>query len=187
VLDPWELIDRHGADALRWLMFAEGNPWVNRRVSHQLLEDVVRRFLLTLWNTHVFFATYAQIDGFALATPAPPVAERPASDRWVLAELAHLVDLVDRALDRYDVSSSTRALERFVDDLSNWYVRRNRRRFWKAAADDPADKAAAYHTLHTCLTTLAQLLAPYLPFLAERLWLDLVVSQQGDDARCRCT
>ncbi|TVR25672.1 MAG: isoleucine--tRNA ligase, partial [Nitriliruptor sp.] len=182
VLDPWELIDRHGADALRWLMFAEGNPWVNRRVSHQLLEDVVRRFLLTLWNTHVFFATYAEIDGFSLASPAPPVAERPASDRWVLAELAHLVELVDRALDRYDVSSSTRALERFVDDLSNWYVRRNRRRFWKAAADDPADKAAAYHTLHTCLTTLAQLLAPYLPFLAERLWLDLVVSQHGDDA-----
>jgi isoleucyl-tRNA synthetase len=182
VLDPWELIDRHGADALRWLMFAEGNPWVNRRVSHQLLEDVVRRFLLTLWNTHVFFATYAEIDGFSLASSAPPIAERPASDRWVLAELAHLVDLVDRALDRYDVSSSTRALERFVDDLSNWYVRRNRRRFWKAAADDPADKAAAYHTLHTCLTTLAQLLAPYLPFLAERLWRDLVVSQHGDDA-----
>jgi isoleucyl-tRNA synthetase len=138
--------------------------------------------VLTLWNTHAFFTTYAAIDGFALATPAPPVAERPASDRWVLAELAHLVDLVDGALDRYDVSSSTRALERFVDDLSNWYVRRNRRRFWKAAADDPVDKAAAYHTLHTCLTTLAQLLAPYVPFLAERLWLDLVVSQRDDAA-----
>jgi isoleucyl-tRNA synthetase len=177
VLDPWELIDQHGADALRWLMFAEGNPWVNRRVSHALLEDVVRRFLLTLWNTHVFFSTYAEIDGFSLATPAPPVAERAPSDRWILAELAHLVELVDRALDRYDVSTSTRALERFVDDLSNWYVRRNRRRFWKAAADDPADKAAAYHTLHTCLTTVAQLLAPYTPFLADRLWLDLVVSQ----------
>jgi isoleucyl-tRNA synthetase len=179
VLDPWELIERHGADALRWLMFAEGNPWVNRRVSHHLLEDVVRRFLLTLWNTHVFFSTYAEIDGFALATPAPAVSERPATDRWVLAELAHLVDVVDAALDRYDVSTSTRALERFVDDLSNWYVRRSRRRFWKAAAEDPADKAAAYHTLHTCLTTLAQLLAPYTPFLADRLWLDLVVSQRG--------
>ncbi len=175
VLDPWELIDAHGADALRWLMFAEGNPWVNRRVSHNLLEDVVRRFLLTLWNTHVFFTTYAAIDGFDLDHPAPAVAERPAIDRWVLAELAALVDTVDGALDRYDVSTSTRALERFVEDLSNWYVRRTRRRFWKAAHDDPADKAAAYHTLHASLTTLSQLLAPFVPFLAERLWQDLVV------------
>ena len=176
VLDPWELIDAHGADALRWLMFAEGNPWVNRRVSHNLLEDVVRRFLLTLWNTHVFFTTYADIDGFDLSDPAPQVADRPAIDRWVLAELAELIDTVDTALDRYDVSTSTRALERFVEDLSNWYVRRNRRRFWKSVSDDPADKAAAYHTLHTCLTTLSQLLAPFTPFLAERLWQDLVVT-----------
>ncbi len=180
VLDPWELIEQHGADALRWLMFAEGNPWVNRRVSHALLEDVVRRFLLTVFNTHVFFVTYAAIDGFSLDTEPPPVADRPASDRWVLAELAALSDTVDTALDRYDVSSATRALERFVDDLSNWYVRRNRRRFWKAAGDDPADKAAAYHTLHTCLTTLAQLLAPFVPFLADHLWQDLVVSQDPD-------
>jgi isoleucyl-tRNA synthetase len=180
VLDPWELIDRHGADALRWLMLAEGNPWVSRRVSHALLEDVVRRFLLTLWNTHVFFSTYAAIDGFDLAAPAPPVATRPATDRWVLAELAALIDTVDGALDRYDVSSATRALEHFVDDLSNWYVRRGRRRFWKAVSEDPSDKAAAYHTLHTCLTTLAQLLAPFTPFLADQLWQDLVVAQRPD-------
>jgi isoleucyl-tRNA synthetase len=177
ILDPWELIDKHGADALRWLMFAEGNPWVSRRVSHALLEDVTRRFLLTLWNTHVFFTTYAAIDGFDLAAPAPPVADRPGIDRWMLAELAQLVDTVDTALDGYDVSTATRALERFVGDLSNWYVRRNRRRFWKAVSEDPTDKAAAYHTLYTCLTTLAQLLAPFTPFLADRLWQDLVVSQ----------
>ncbi len=176
VLDPWELIDRHGADALRWLMFAEGNPWVNRRVSHGLLEDIVRRFLLTLWNTHVFFVTYASIDGFDPTVPAPEPGRRPAADRWVLAELAALVDVVDASLDRYDVSTATRALERFVDDLSNWYVRRSRRRFWRAASEDPADKAAAYHTLHTCLATLARLLAPFTPFLAERLWQDLVVT-----------
>jgi len=176
VLDPWELIDAHGADAIRWLMFAEGNPWVNRRVSHNLLEDVVRRFLLTLWNTHVFFTTYADIDGFDLSLPAPDVADRPAIDRWVLAELAELIDTVDTALEHYDVSTSTRALERFVEDLSNWYVRRNRRRFWKSVHDDPADKAAAYHTLHTCLSTLSQLLAPFIPFLAERLWQDLEVA-----------
>ncbi|MEX0869801.1 MAG: isoleucine--tRNA ligase, partial [Nitriliruptoraceae bacterium] len=180
VLDPWELIEQHGADALRWLMFAEGNPWVSRRIGHHLLEDVVRRFLLTVWNTHVFFLTYARIDGFTLDTPAPPVGARPASDRWILAELAHLIDVVDTALDRYDVSAATRNLERFVDDLSNWYVRRNRRRFWKAAAEAPEDKAAAYHTLHSCLTTLAGLLAPFVPFLADRLWHDLCVVPGGD-------
>jgi isoleucyl-tRNA synthetase len=105
------------------------------------------------------------------------VADRPASDRWVLAELATLVDTVDTALDGYDVSTATRALEQFVDDLSNWYIRRNRRRFWKSVTEDPADKAAAYHTLHTCLVTTTTLLAPFVPFLADRLWQDLVVSQ----------
>jgi isoleucyl-tRNA synthetase len=177
ILDPWELIDRHGADALRWLMFAEGNPWVNRRVGHGALEEVTRRFLLTLWNTHSFFTTYARIDGFTLDVAAPAVSDRPASDRWVLAELADLVDTVDAALAGFDVSTACRRLEGFVDDLSNWYVRRNRRRFWKAADDDPADKAAAYTTLHTCLVTVSQLLAPFTPFLAETLWQDLVVSQ----------
>jgi isoleucyl-tRNA synthetase len=187
VLDPWELIDAHGADALRWLMFAEGNPWVSRRVSHHLLEDVVRRFLLTLWNTHVFFTTYAASTASTSTAPAPEVADRPAIDRWVLAELAALVDTVDTALDRYDVSTATRALERFVEDLSNWYVRRNRRRFWKAAATTTRDKAAAYHTLHTCLTTLSQLLAPFIPFLAERLWQDLVVAPRRAAGRTRPT
>ncbi|TVR34412.1 MAG: isoleucine--tRNA ligase, partial [Nitriliruptor sp.] len=138
------------------------------------------RFLLTLWNTHVFFTTYAAIDGFEATAPAPDVTDRPASDRWILAELAALVDTVDTALDTYDVSTATTRLERFAGDLSNWYVRRNRRRFWKAAADAPEDKRAAYHTLHTCLTTVAQLLAPLTPFLAERLWQDLQVSQDGD-------
>ncbi|MEX0705786.1 MAG: class I tRNA ligase family protein, partial [Nitriliruptoraceae bacterium] len=182
VLDPWELIGTHGADALRWLMFAEGNPWVSRRVGHQLLEDVTRRFLLTLWNTHVFFLTYASIDGFDLDAPAPAVVDRPAADRWVLAELADLVATVDQALDTYDVSTATRRLERFVEDLSNWYVRRNRRRFWKSLEEGPEDKAAAYHTLHTCLSTLSRLLAPFIPFLSDRLWHDLEVSVRPDAA-----
>lgn len=182
ILDPFALIEQHGADALRWLMFAEGNPWVSRRVGHSNLEEVTRQFLLTIWNTHVFFLTYANIDGFDLHSEAPPIDTRPLVDQWVLAELARLVDTVDTALDRYDVSTATRALERFVDDLSNWYVRRNRRRFWKSAADDPADKRAAYHTLHTCLTTLAGLLAPFTPFIAERLWQDLVVTPDTQGA-----
>ncbi|MEX0592876.1 MAG: isoleucine--tRNA ligase [Nitriliruptoraceae bacterium] len=181
VLDPWELINQHGADPLRWLMFAEGNPWVSRRVGHQLLDDVVRRFFLTLWNTHVFFLTYASIDRFDPSTPARDVAERPPSDRWILAELAALICTVDDALHAYDVSTATRALERFVDDLSNWYVRRNRRRFWKAQAEAPIDKTDAYHTLHACLTTLAGLLAPFTPFVAERLWQDLMVHPDGRD------
>jgi isoleucyl-tRNA synthetase len=190
IIDPHELIDRHGADALRWLMLAEGSPWLSRRVGHQLLEDIVRRFLLTLWNTHVFFTTYARLDGVDLADAAvPAVADRTASDRWVLAELADLVDTVDACLERFDVTTSTRRIERFVDDLSNWYVRRGRRRFWKAVAsgsgrpgeaEDQADKLAAYATLHTCLVTVAQLLAPFTPFIADRLWQDLAVSQDPD-------
>ncbi len=179
VIDPWELIDRHGADPLRWLMLAEGNPWVSRRVGHHLLEDVTRRFLLTLWNTHSFFTSYARLDGFALGDEPPAVADRDVSDRWILAELAALVDDVDRALAGFDVSTACRRLEGFVDDLSNWYVRLNRRRFWKAADEDPADKAAAYHTLHACLATLAGLLAPFMPFLADRLHADLVRSQDS--------
>jgi isoleucyl-tRNA synthetase len=176
VVDPWTVTEVQGADALRWLMFADGNPWVSRRVGTQQLDDVVRRFMLTIWNTHVFFTTYARIDGFDPSSSAPPVAARPVTDRWILAELADTIDVVDRGLDGYDVSSATRRIERFVDDLSNWYVRRSRRRFWRGADEDPADKAAAYHTLHTVMTTLAQLLAPFVPFLAERLWQDLVVS-----------
>lgn len=183
ILDPWELLERHGADALRWLMLAEGSPWLNRRVGHQVLDDVVRGVLLRLWNTHVFLTTYARIDRVDLTSDAvPAVADRPASDRWVLAELADVVGTVDASLDRFDVSAATRRLERFIDDLSNWYVRRNRRRFWRAVDDEPADKLAAYDTLHTCLTTLARLLAPFVPFLADRLWLDLVVAQDPDAA-----
>jgi len=176
VVDPWSVTEVHGADALRWLMFADGNPWVSRRVGPQQLDDVVRRFLLTIWNTHLFFTTYARIDGFDLASPAPAVADRPVTDRWILSELAATIDVVDEGLDTYDVSTATRRLERFVDDLSNWYVRRSRRRFWRGVDEDPTDKAAAYHTLHTALTTLAQLLAPFTPFLSERLWQDLVVA-----------
>jgi isoleucyl-tRNA synthetase len=136
----------------------------------------VRRFLLTIWYTLLFFTTYARIDGFDPASPAPAVADRPVTDRWILAELAATIEVVDQGLDTYDVSSATRRIERFVDDLSNWYVRRSRRRFWRGVDEDPTDKAAAYHTLRTALTTLAGLLAPFTPFIAERLWQDLVVA-----------
>jgi isoleucyl-tRNA synthetase len=139
-----------------------------------VIEDVVRGVLMTLWNTHHFFCSYARIDSFSVDTPVAAVADRPVGDRWILAELADTVDTTDAALDRFDVSTACRRIQQFIDDLSNWYVRRNRRRFWRGAAEDPADKAAAYHTLYTCLTTTAALMAPFTPFIADQLWEDLV-------------
>lgn len=173
ILSPWEVIDRHGADPLRWLLLTDGSPWVNRRVGHAPLEDVVRRFFLTLWNSYYFFATYARIDGW---TPggAPPVTERPVMDRWVLAELADLVRTVDTSLEGFDATTAGRALEDFVDGLSNWYIRRSRSRFWAEGAS--SDKSAAFATLHECLVTTGALLAPFTPFLAEHLYANLVVA-----------
>jgi isoleucyl-tRNA synthetase len=173
ILDPWELIDSRGADALRWLLLTEGSPWVARRVGAEPVDDVVRRFLLTIWNTYYFFVTYAALDGWTPTTASPPpVAERPVMDRWVLAELAQLVRVVDTTLDAFDVTGAGRAVATFVDDLSNWYVRRSRPRFW--AAGDDASKQAAFATLHECLVTVAALLAPFTPFLADELYENLV-------------
>ncbi|MDP9406314.1 MAG: isoleucine--tRNA ligase, partial [Actinomycetota bacterium] len=173
VLDPWPLIDTHGADALRWLLLTDGSPWAARRVGTEPLDEVVRKFLLTLWNTAYFFTTYAAIDGWTPAAATPPaVAQRPVMDRWVLAELATTVRVVDNALAAFDATTAGRAIGGFVDDLSNWYVRRSRRRFW--AAGDSADKQAAFATLHECLVTAAALLAPFTPFLADTLYDHLV-------------
>ena len=174
ILDPWELIDTHGADAMRWLLLTEGSPWVARRVGHGPLEEVVRRFLLTLWNSYYFFVTYARIDGWTPDAGAPPVGDRPVMDRWVLAELAATVREVDDALEAFDSTGAGRALQRFVDDLSNWYIRRTRARFW--AAGDSEDKRAAFATLHEALVTVAALLAPFTPFVADELYANLVGS-----------
>jgi isoleucyl-tRNA synthetase len=179
VLDPWELIRTRGADALRWLLLTDGSPWLPRRVGAELLDEVIRKFLLTIWNTAYFFVTYARLDGWSPgAEPAaPPVADRPVMDRWVLAELADTVQIVDAALHDFDATTAGRRLSAFVDDLSNWYVRRSRRRFWREgglAGDDGADKAAAFATLHEALTTVVQLIAPFVPFLADELHERLV-------------
>jgi isoleucyl-tRNA synthetase len=175
VLDPFELLDRYGADPLRWFMLANGSPWVSRRLSPEAVEEITRSFFLTLWNTYSFLCLYARLEGFQPSTPgaatsAPP---RPPLDRWVLAELADTVDQVTRNLDDYDATSAARRLAAFVDDLSNWYVRLSRRRFWRGTGED-AD--AAFGTLWTCLRTVTVLLAPYAPFTAEELWQGLVVS-----------
>ena len=174
VVDPWEIIAAHGADALRWRLLAGGSPWAEQRMGHEPVAEVVRRFLLTLWNTYYFFVTYARIDGWTPASPAPPVAERPVMDRWVLAELADTIRATDAALETYDTSAAGREIEQFVDGLSNWYVRRSRNRFWSSESAAAADKAAAFATLHTCLVELTQLLAPFTPFLADELHEGLV-------------
>jgi isoleucyl-tRNA synthetase len=178
VLDPFELLDRYGADPLRWFMLAGGSPWVSRRLSPEAVEDITRSFFLTLWNTYSFFCLYARLERFdprstGGAASAPPDPPSTPLDRWVLAELADTVEQVTRNLDDYDATSAARRLATFVDDLSNWYVRLSRRRFWRGTGDD-AD--AAFRTLWTCLRTVTLLLAPYAPFMAEELWQGLVVS-----------
>ncbi len=170
-LDPFELLDRYGADPLRWFMLASGSPWVARRLSPEVLEEVTRSFFLTLWNTYGFFTLYARLAGF---DPTRPAAAAPTPlDRWALAELADTVAEVTARLDAYDPATAGRRLATFVDDLSNWYVRLSRRRFWRGAGEDAE---AAFHTLWTCLKTLSLLLAPYVPMVAEEMWQGLVVA-----------
>ena len=175
VVDPWSVLDAHGADALRWYCYVAapaGNP---RRFSQRLVGEAQRRFLLTLWNTYAFFATYAEIDGW---TPedAPPATGSDDLDRWIRSELQLLIRSVGGALDEYDATAAARRLEAFVDSLSNWWVRRSRRRFWSAARGGDRGAQAkndAHATLHEALTTLARLLAPMTPYVAEEIWRNL--------------
>jgi isoleucyl-tRNA synthetase len=167
ILEPIPLMEQHGADALRWFMLASGSPWAARRIGHTVLQEIVRKFLLTYWNTVSFQTLYARAAEWTPSAGTPPVSDRPLLDRWVLAELQTLVRDVDAALNRFDSHRAGRLLAGFVDDLSNWYVRRSRRRFWDG---DPA----ALATLHECLVTGTQLLAPMTPFITERVWQDVV-------------
>jgi isoleucyl-tRNA synthetase len=171
VMDPNNVFDQWGSDAIRWLFFTSpvGESY---RVGPKPLDEVVRRFLLTLWNVYSFFVTYARIDGYEPgARPEVPLAERPVLDRWLLSRLSNLVATADAAMLAYDVNGAARPVETFVEDLSTWYVRRSRRRFWKSESD--TDKLSAYQTLHTVLVTLAKVLAPFLPFLAEEVYRNL--------------
>ena len=178
VVHPDDILDRQGADAFRWYMFTVSSPWFARRFSADMVDEVVRKFLLTLWNTYSFFTVYANIDRFDPTGEPVPLAERPLLDRWLAGELDQLVRTVTEGLEEYDATNSGRAIQDFVDDLSNWYVRRSRRRFWKSESD--ADKLAAYHTLYEALVTLSKLLAPFTPFVAEEMYQNLVRSV--DDA-----
>jgi isoleucyl-tRNA synthetase len=174
VLDPWTILDEVGADALRWYFFTAGPPWQTRRVYPEAVRDTLRRFLLTVWNTYAFFVTYANIDGVDPAALEVSPADRPPLDRWALSRLQATIAAARDGLDRYDATVAARAIEAFVDDLSNWYVRRSRRRFWDPAGGDAGDAAAAHRTLYECLAALSALLAPFIPFLAEELHQNLV-------------
>ncbi|MDO8751880.1 MAG: isoleucine--tRNA ligase [Dehalococcoidia bacterium] len=177
VADPWAVINAHGADALRWYMFTAAPPGNSRRFSADLVSESVRRFFLPLWNVYSFFVTYANIDGF---NPGSAPAPEPASDldRWIRSEMEQLVKEVTELLEEYNPTDAARRIEDFVDVLSDWYVRRSRRRFWKSENDQ--DKLSAYNTLYTCLTTLAKLLAPFAPFVSEEMHRNLVLTAYSD-------
>jgi isoleucyl-tRNA synthetase len=175
VVDPWTVIDSCGADVLRWYMLASTPGEDTHRFSTRSVEETLRKFFLTLWNTYSFFTLYANIDRFVPGDPAVASGQTKAPtqlDRWIVSELNRLVSEVSRLMDGYNPTSAARRIEGFVDNLSNWYVRRSRRRFWKSEGD--ADKLAAYTTLYQCLVTLCQLLAPFVPFVAEELYQGLV-------------
>jgi isoleucyl-tRNA synthetase len=175
---PMDAISAHGADATRWYLYTAAPPWNERRISLNLIGDTVRKFMLTLWNTYSFLVTYANLDHFDPTAHAMPAAERPDLDRWILAELHTLIDTVDARLAEFDATGAARPIGDFIDDLSNWYVRRSRRRFWRS--EENADKIAAYLTLYECLETLTRLLAPFTPFIAEEIYRNLVLSVSPD-------
>ena len=166
VLEPIGLMNEHGADAVRWFMLASGSPWQARRVGHAAIGDVVRKTLLTYWNTVSFLSLYARLSQWEPSAPAPEPSQRPVIDRWVISEANQLAREVDLALEAFDTQRAGRLLSTFIDNLSNWYVRRSRRRFWDG---DPA----ALATLHEALRTATLCLAPFTPFITERVWQDL--------------
>ena len=171
VLDPWRVVEDHGADALRWHMFTSGTPWTDRRVSGEIVQESLRKHLLTLWNTYSFWVTYASLERFSPAEEQIAAGDRPEIDRWILAELNDTVRVVTDSLERFDATTGGRRLERFVDDLSNWYVRRSRRRFWRSKQE--RDTRSALLTLWECLVTTAKLSAPYVPFVSDEIFTNL--------------
>ncbi len=172
VIDPWEVMDAQGADALRWYMLWVSQPWLPTRIDKKAITEVERKFLSTFRNTYSFFALYANIDGFDPTRHKVEVAERSEMDRWILSRLNSLIRDATFALDHYDLTRAARRVQEFViEDLSNWYVRRSRRRFWQSG--ESQDKTSAYLTLWECLVVVCKLVAPYTPFIAEELYQEL--------------
>jgi len=178
IVKPWEVLNKQGADALRWYFFTAVSPWLPKNFSIKAVDEVVRKFLLTLWNVYSFFVIYANIDNFNPQDHQLEVSDRFEIDRWIISELNKTVGEVNRLMDDFNVTDSGRKIQDFVDELSNWYVRRSRRRFWKSGEDK--DKISAYLTLYECLVTVSKLCAPYIPFLSEEIYLNLVSGLKKD-------
>ncbi|MBD8348249.1 isoleucine--tRNA ligase [Dysgonomonas sp. HGC4] len=178
-VDPFETIEKYGSDPLRWYMITNASPWDNLKFDTEGIDEVRRKFFGTLYNTYSFFALYANVDGFNNSQPQIPIRERPEIDRWVMSLLNTLVKEVDEYYETYEPTKAGRAISDFVNDnLSNWYVRLNRKRFWGGSMT--ADKLSAYQTLYTCLETVAKLMAPIAPFYADKLYHDLTVACELD-------
>ena len=174
VIDPWEVIDLHGADAVRWHYFSASAPWLPNRFSLEAVSEVQRKFMGTLWNTYAFYILYAEIDGFDPTRYKLVKEDFDIMDRWILSRLNSLIAAVDRDLAEYRVTEPSRAVSAFVDELSNWYVRRCRERYWQSGMEK--DKVVAYMTLYTVLYDLTRLIAPFVPFVSEMIYQNLVRS-----------
>lgn len=174
VVDPWTVLDNQGADAVRWYFYANSAPWLPNRFDDKAVNEYQRKFMGTLWNTYAFYVLYANIDNFNPMDYKLEYNKLAPMDKWILSKLNSLVKFVDKSLENYKITESARAMADFVDELSNWYVRRSRERFW--GKDMPQDKVNAYMTLYTVLTTMAKLSAPFTPFMAESIYQNLVVN-----------
>ena len=182
-VDPFDVLATYGADATRWYMISNSQPWDNLKFDREGVDEVRRKFFGTLYNTYSFFALYANVDGFTGREAEIPVAERPEIDRWIISLLNTLVGQVTESLEHYDPTPAARAIQEFVgENLSNWYVRLNRKRFWGGGMTE--DKLAAYQTLYTCLETVAMLAAPFAPFICDRIFCDLnaVSGRRSDES-----
>lgn len=179
-VDPFSTIEKYGSDPLRWYMITNSSPWDNLKFDVEGIEEVRRKFFGTLYNTYSFFALYANVDGFSYSEPDVPMNERPEIDRWILSVLNTLIKEVDVCYNEYEPTKAGRLISDFVNDnLSNWYVRLNRKRFW--GGEYTQDKLSAYQTLYTCLETVAKLMSPIAPFYSDRLYLDLIASTGRDN------
>ena len=174
VVDPWEVLDKQGADAVRWYFYASSAPWLPTRFSGDLVSEMQRKFMGTLWNTYAFFTLYASIDNYDPLTQKADKKDFSLMDKWILSKLQTLIATVDEGLEKYQITETARAISDFVDELSNWYVRRCRERFWGKGLE--GDKLAAFETLYTVLKTLSGLCAPYIPFMAESMYRNLVAN-----------
>ena len=171
-VDPFEILKTYGADTTRWYMMSNSSPWDNLKFSEDGLKETQRKFFNSMVNTYSFFAMYANIDGFNANTSHIPVPDRPEIDRWIISRLNTTIKQVEEYFDAYEPTRAARQMETFVEELSNWYVRRNRRRFWKSGTT--LDKTAAYQTLNECLICMSQLMSPIAPFVSEWLYQRLI-------------